>query len=96
MQWLGTDALRVKTRVQPGQLLLVQETYDPAWRSYDHGRAVPVSRDALGFILLDPGPGEHDLLLRFETPLENRIGTAIGALTLLIMAGLVWRSRIPV
>jgi hypothetical protein len=30
----------------------------------------------MGFLLIDPGPGEHDILLQFEAPLENRVGTA--------------------
>jgi hypothetical protein len=90
---IDTDGMRVKARLQPGQLLLVQETYDPAWKSYDNGRAVRVERDALGFMLLDPGPGGHDLLLRFETPLENRIGEIVTALTLLLMVCGVWYFR---
>lgn len=89
----GTDSMHVKARVQPGQLLLVQETYDPAWKSYDNGRPVPIAKDALGFMLLDTGPGDHDLLLRFETPLENRIGEIVGVLTLALMVWLVWPSR---
>ena len=92
LQWLETGAMRIQTRLQPGQLLLVQETYDPAWRSYSNRRPVPIARDAIGFMLLDPGPGDHDLLLRFETPLENRIGAAMTLLSLLVIAWLVWRS----
>ncbi len=89
----GTDGMQMRARLAEGQRLLVQETYDPAWRSYAEGRAVPIAKDALGFLLLNPGPGEHDLVLRFEKPLENRIGTAVTWLTLLAIAWLVWRSR---
>ena len=48
--------------------------------------AVPIAKDPVGFLLLDPGPGEHDVLLRFETPLENRVGQAISVLALLAVA----------
>jgi hypothetical protein len=91
LQRLGTDAMRIQARLQPGQLVLVQETYDPAWRSYTGGRPVPIARDPIGFLLLDPGPGDHDLLLRFETPLENRIGIALTVLSALVLGWLVWR-----
>jgi len=89
---IGSDDLSVKARLQSGQLLLVQETYDPAWRAYAGGRAVPIARDAMGFLLLDPGPGDHEILLRFETPLENRIGIAIFALTMLVVLWLGYRG----
>jgi hypothetical protein len=93
MQWLDTDSMRLRARVEPGQRLLVQETYDPYWRAYANTRAVPIARDPLGFLLLDPGPGDHDLLLRFETPIENRIGAAAGALSLIVLGWLAWRGR---
>jgi len=92
LQWMRTDAVRIQTRLAPGQLLLVQQSYDPGWRSYVEGRRIAITKDAIGFMLLDPGPGERDVLLRFETPLENRIGTGLTVLSLLITASLVWRS----
>jgi hypothetical protein len=52
---------------------------------------VPTAIDPVGFMLLDPGPGEHDVVLRFETPLENRVGQAISMLAWLAVALLVWR-----
>ena len=92
---IDTDGMRVKAHLQPGQLLLVQETYDPAWKSYDNGRAVSIVKDPMGFLLLDPGPGDHDLLLRFQTPLENRAGTIVSALALLAIVWLVSPFRRP-
>jgi hypothetical protein len=92
LQWTGTDAMRIQARLTPGQRLLVQESYDPAFRAYVGGRRIPITKDAFGFMLLDPGPGDRDVLLRFETPLENRIGTGLTVISLLILALLVWRS----
>jgi len=92
--WIDTDSLRVKTQLQPGELLLVQETHDPSWRAYDNGRAVPIAKDAMGFLLLDPGPGDHDILLRFETPLENRLGSVLTVLALLLIAWLAMPRRV--
>jgi hypothetical protein len=66
--------MRIRTHLEAGQLVLVQETYDPAWRARSGSRLVPVSKDMMGFLLIDPGPGDHDILLQFETPLENLIG----------------------
>jgi hypothetical protein len=68
--------MRIRTRLEAGQLLLVQETFDPAWKARSGSRLAPTSKDLLGFLLIDPGPGDHDILLQFETPLENRLGAA--------------------
>lgn len=90
---LGINALRVRATLAPGQALVVQQTYDAAWRCYEGSRAWPLSQDAMNFVVVDPGPGEHELLLRFETPLENRLGAAAGIGSLLVVAALLWRSR---
>jgi hypothetical protein len=87
----STTSMSMHARVAQGQLLLVQESFDPSWRAYSGSRAVPVARDPMGFMLLDPGPGEHDILLRFEMPLEKRAGIGITAVTLLAIAWLVRR-----
>jgi len=38
--------------------------------------------------------GEHEVVLRFETPLENRVGQGLFIVTLCAIAVLVWRSRV--
>jgi uncharacterized membrane protein YfhO len=64
--------------------VLFQETYDSAWRAYENGRRLAIVRDpAMGFMLVDVPPGDHVIQMRFETPLENRIGQALFALAAL-------------
>jgi hypothetical protein len=85
---LGTDAMRVRARVGTGQSVLVQQSYDPAWTCWSGGRRVPIVKDPMNFMLLDPGPGDHELLLRFETPLENRVGAGLGLAALAAIGAL--------
>jgi hypothetical protein len=73
---MNQRAIRIQTHLAAGQLLLVQETFDTAWTARSGRRLVPIMQDMMGFLLIDPGPGEHDILLQFEAPLENRVGTA--------------------
>jgi hypothetical protein len=88
--WRGTDALRVHARVAPGQSILVQVTYDPAWHAYAGGQALPVHRDrGADFSVIDAPPGEQDIAFVFETPLENRIGWVLAWLSLAIVAALL-------
>jgi hypothetical protein len=71
---MNQRTIRIRTHLAAGQLLLVQETFDPAWTARSSGRLLPVTEDMMGFLLIEPGPGEHDILLQFELPLENRVG----------------------
>ena len=87
--WEGTDRIRVQARVARGQSILLQMTYDPAWHAYMHGQALIVSRDpGADFSVIDVPPGDDDLTVVFETPLENRIGQVITWLSLVIVAAL--------
>ena len=88
--WNGTDAMRVHARVAPGQAVLVQVTYDPAWHAYSGGQALPVHKDrGAEFSVIDAPPGEHDISFVFETPLENRIGWVLTWLSLALAAALL-------
>ena len=82
-RWIGFTKLEVKAAVGPGQSVLIQESYDPAWRAYGDGRPLPVARTVLGFMRVDPPPGTSEFTLVFETPLENRVGGWISAMTAL-------------
>ena len=87
--WEGTDALRIRTRLKPGESLAVLASYDPAWHAYSRGSPLPVRKDALGQMLIEAPPGEHDLRLVFETPLENRIGRILSIVSALLLVVLV-------
>jgi len=93
MVWEGTDAIRLKAALAGDQCLLVEVTYDPAWRAYAGGKALPIRRDALGQMLVYPPPGRRDVELRFELPLENKIGRVLSLGSLLALAAMVagWR-----
>jgi hypothetical protein len=88
--WSGFESLQMKATVADGQTVLLQETYDPAWRAYENGNRLPIRKDrVVGFMLIDVPPGTHTIDVRFETPLENRIGQGLLLLSLLVVAGLV-------
>jgi hypothetical protein len=91
----GSDALRVQAHIAPGESLVVQESYDPAWQAWCNGRRLPVRADAMGMMALDPPPGDPQIRLVFSMPLENRLGWFLTAATLaalLILLARSWRT----
>jgi hypothetical protein len=87
----GTDAMRIRAAVKNGESIVVQETWDPAWRAYADGRALEVRPDPIGFMEIAASPGEQEVRLVFETPLENRIGRVVAILSAAIL--LWWTAR---
>ena len=90
LKWNGTDAMSVHAKVQPGQTLVVQETYDPAWHAWSDGRALTIRKDAMGMMAIDAPVGEHEIAVIFITPMENRIGRVLTLLTIVLLAGMLW------
>ena len=86
--WEGTDAVRIHAALKEGQGVSVMVSYDPYWRAYAAGKRLHIDKDVMGFLLIDAPPGEQDLRLVFELPLENIVGRVISALAALVALGL--------
>ena len=80
--------MRVQATLEPGEALLIQETWDEGWHA-----PVPLSRDAFGFMLLDPGPGPQDITLTYSLPRENQIGRVVTAFSVGLGLFLLVRRR---
>lgn len=94
--WSGFDALQIRASVGVGQCVLLQETYDPYWRAYENGKRLPIRRDTtMGFMLIDVDAGAHVIDMRFETPLENRVGEGLVVISLFAVIGLVVQPLRP-
>jgi len=89
----STDAIRLRARFEAGQSLLVQETWDPVWIASVDGEPLAVRKDVMGFMVVDPPPGDHTVRLEFAMPMENRVGWGLTALTLLAIGLLALRGR---
>ena len=89
----STDLVLLHARFDAGQSLLVQETWDPGWRASVDGKPLPVRKDAMGFMVVDPPAGDHTVRLEFPMPLENRVGWGLTALTVLALGVLAFRKE---
>ena len=84
----GTDAMVVQAKIEPGQSILVQESYDPAWQAWSDGKPLAIRKDPVGFMALEVPPGQQEIHLMFVTPFENYMGQAVTAVSLLAILAL--------
>jgi len=89
----STDIMLLHARFDPGQSLLVQETWDPGWQASVDGQPLPVRKDPMNFMVIDPPPGDRTVRLEFPMPLENRVGWGLTGLTLMALALLAVRQE---
>ena len=91
----GTDAMLLRASVAPGQAILVQESYDPAWQAWSNGKPLPIHADAMGFMVVEAPPGEHQVRLAFAMPFENRVGWVLTGISLLLLGLLAAQAMRP-
>jgi hypothetical protein len=89
-EWQNVDSMRIRAEVAAGQSVLVQVAYDPQWRANAGGVPLDIRKDALGQMLIAVPPGQYDLHLVFETPLENQIGKFVSLFSALSVVVLLF------
>ena len=89
----GPDAMLVHAKVEPGQSILVQEAYDPAWQAVEGSRLLPIHKDVMGFMWIDAPPGNGEIRLEFRMPLENTVGRIITLAAFLILLSMAIFER---
>ncbi|MBI3281785.1 MAG: hypothetical protein HYZ57_18325 [Acidobacteria bacterium] len=90
--WESPDVLRIRARVEQGQSIFLQVSHDTPWRATSAGRRLPADKSVLGFMRIDAPPGEHDITLVHDLPLENVLGRVLTLLSLALLIRLAWQS----
>jgi hypothetical protein len=86
--WSGASRLALDGPVWPGELISVQVNADLGWRALQDGRAIAITRDGLGFMILHPAPAAAvHIELRYGGTAEQRIMAAVSAAA---WAGALW------
>jgi hypothetical protein len=89
VEWKGFDEVDIQAKTAPGRSVLLQETYDPDWHAFEGDKELSVRLEpVMGFMLIDMPAGDHAIRMRFETPLENRVGQILTILSLIIAASM--------
>ncbi|MDP8981400.1 MAG: hypothetical protein M3O35_12515 [Acidobacteriota bacterium] len=93
LRWLNFHEMQIDAEVRPGQAISVQENFDPGWRAIVNGQSVPVRKDGLGFIFVEPscdGPCRVELV--WDGGTERRVTKMVSLGTMTgIGLWLVWR-----
>lgn len=95
MRRINPETISIRATLRSGESLIVQESYDPAWRAYSGGNPIPVRKDPAGFLHVYAPTGEQDIELRFELPTENVVGRVVTIMSILIAATILLRSKHP-
>jgi hypothetical protein len=94
LQWKAMSEAAIHTTVTPGQVVAVQETYDPGWEAWANGKRQSIREDGLGHMIIQPDcNGACDISLRY-TGGARRIVTRTMSIAAMLFAFLyAWRSR---
>ena len=78
-------------RLEQNGLLVLQTPFNPGWRAFQDGQAVPVVRADVGLLALPVKAGEHRIELRYRNP-WLLAGVAMTGVSALLLAFLFWRK----
>jgi hypothetical protein len=86
-QWTSAHSAKIRGALQAGQVISVQEAWHKGW----HANA-PLSSDAIGLMVVDPGPGAFDIDLVYDGGIEMKIAKILSAATFIFLALLSLRA----
>ena len=74
LTWRSTARAHIQTTLHPGQVISLQQTYDPGWIAVANGRPAKLTRDALGLTVIHAGcDGPCEVDLTFDGGLERKL-----------------------
>jgi len=74
LSWHGNNHASIDARMNPGEVVSTQITWDPGWHARVNGMPRPVRRDGIGLIAIDPGcVGDCRIDMEYDGGLERRI-----------------------
>jgi hypothetical protein len=90
----SANRIRIDVESMGRAFLVMSVTTHQYWRAEIDGRDAPLVVTNIGYQGLEIPRGAHTVTMRYRNPLVD-IGAAVSALTILVLAVLVWRGRQP-
>ncbi|HWD00190.1 MAG TPA: hypothetical protein VG456_25700 [Candidatus Sulfopaludibacter sp.] len=93
--WKNMSEAEIHAKVEAGQVIAAQVTYDRGWEAWVNGRRQPLRRDGLGLMVIDTDcRGSCDVALRFTGGWEHVLTRLLSLTATLIAIGYaVWSRR---
>jgi hypothetical protein len=87
IQWGSPSHGTIRSRMSRSQAVSVQVSWNPAWRASSGGHRVPVRKDGLGLILIEPAcDGDCTIDLSYGATFETWLCRALSALAVVALA----------
>lgn len=92
--WLDNNRAKIKATLQKNEAIGIQVTYDPGWKAFINGCKVPLKKDVLGFIFLEPeNSGSMEIDLGYTRTGDVWLGYLI-TLATMIGLGFYWQRGV--
>jgi len=94
MTWQGTSRIHIRAPMKRGQAVSVQINYAPGWRARISGREIPVRKDGIGLIALEPNcSGTCEIEMDYAPTTEARVCRGLSLISTLALALALVRLR---
>ncbi len=86
-RWTSQHSANIAAEVQAGQAISIQEAWHRGWHATANGAAIPIERDAIGFMYIQPPfAGPVSIQLLFDGGTEAKVARWLSLLTVLLLA----------
>lgn len=80
-EWTTTHSAHITTNLQADQSVSIQIAFHPGWHAVMNDRVIPIRRDGLGLMVLDPQAAGHAVIdITYDGGMEMRIAHWLCAL----------------
>jgi len=95
LSWHNPERGQITAHIGAGQAISLQISYDPGWRASIRGVRIPLHKDALGMMTIDPKcDGECTIDLEYTGGTERTACAVVGcSMGLVLVAMLVWPAK---
>lgn len=96
LDYVSSSHLRIKATLPAQHVLSVAISWHPGWSATCNGEVLSIRSDALGLMVIDPGPHTGPIALSYNGGLEMRIARALRLAAIIVMAVWIlvdWRRR---
>ena len=93
MTWRGTSGIRIRAPMKRGQAVSVQINYAPGWRARVSGREIPVRKDGIGLVALEPGcDGDCEIDMEYGPTAETWVCRGLSVMSILALGLILVRA----